>query len=102
MEKQTSANSKEWVSPGFDAPNVILKGDGFHISFNRDPSVLGDAWGGDDGQCETALKAKNSPYLILNGDWRSEYEQAIDQGFDACLAVYEAHKDTHRSSWSED
>jgi len=54
-------------------------------------------------QDETAL-IQRSPWLclILNGDFRKEYEEVCDKGYDACLEVYNKHKDTHRSSWSED
>jgi uncharacterized protein YbdZ (MbtH family) len=30
-------------------------------------------------------------FYILNGDHRSGYSPLIDQGFDACLAYFEAH-----------
>lgn len=40
--------------------------------------------------------------LILDGDWRKQYEEAVPNGVDAVLAVYEANKVKHRSKWSED
>lgn len=73
----------------------------FYISFNESPCSGIPGWGSDHGGEETAL-CFNSSYLILNGDFREEYENVIDEGLDACKDVYNKHKNTHRSSWSED
>ena len=64
----------------------------------------------DGGQAENRLVAggeetalvKDGCYLILNGDWREQYEAVFDEGYDACLKLYLQNKDTYRSSWSSD
>ena len=85
--------------------NEVLEGDGFYISFLPNTrNFMGfesKLFAGDDkGQGETAL-VKDGTYLILNGDYRKEYEEAVPNGYEACRAVYESHQ--HKaSSWSED
>lgn len=82
-----------------------LECDGFTISYAKHitPGLRGIEFpqGG-----ETALiderGGKRGDMLILNGDWRKEYEEIADQGYDACKAFYESKKAEHRSSWSED
>jgi hypothetical protein len=51
----------------------------------------------------TALCTR-SPWkcLILNGDFRKQYEEVLDQGYDACYNLYQSLKAEHGSSWSED
>jgi hypothetical protein len=81
--------------------NQVLDGDGFYISFVAcTRSVIG-MFDGDDGGAETAL-VKNGKFYILNGDWREQYEGAVNDGFDACFAIYTTHKDTNKSSWSNE
>lgn len=78
--------------------NATLSADDLFISHNPRPPASRSE--------ETALHIRGEDggrgtYLILNGDFRDEYEAAFpDKG--ACLAVYEKHKAKHRSSWSED
>jgi len=87
-----------------------LQGDGFHISYNPATSTLGsDRLTGIDftgnQEEETALcrrVAQEMSALILNGDWRTGYEERIDQGYDACYQFYQEHKAEHQSSWSSD
>lgn len=69
----------------------------FYISYNPDTRGI-DFMRGDE-PLETAI-VKDDKYYILNGDFRAEYEEVIDKGFDACLRVYKAHKDKYDSSWT--
>lgn len=82
--------------------NSMLSGEGFYVSYNPDPSSseLGAFmdWGSDNGGPETALVV-DGVFLILNGDFRKEYEIAHPD-IEACRAVYEKHKGKHDSSWS--
>ena len=82
--------------------NSVLDGDGFFISFNTNPCCGFDGFESDNNSSETALVNRSSDiaYRILNGDFRQEYEAVIDDGWDACLAVYEKHETEHRSSWT--
>ena len=40
--------------------------------------------------------------LILNGNWREEYEAIAHKGYEACRAFYDEKKAEHRSRFSED
>ena len=77
--------------------NMLANGDGFWISYRADTGFMGRVFSGDDGS-ETAL-CHNGKYYILNGDWRDQYAEVINQGFDACLAVFLKNAE-HKSSWS--
>ena len=81
--------------------NYILRGDGFFISFNPDPSasMLGSIFGSDDGGPETAL-CYEGEYYILNGDYRDAYERLLPQGYDACKRFYDQQSAHADSSWS--
>ena len=90
--------TKTWVKLRY---NMVLSGDGFYVSYNPGEGPLAP----DDGKPETALVIKNvrgPTFLILNGDFRKEFENLIDQGCDACRMFYEIKKVKDRSSWSED
>jgi hypothetical protein len=81
---------KVWFRNGGE--NCYLQGDTFHVSYNMHPSL----WG-DEGE-ETAL-VKDGNYYILLGDFRDEYEQLIDEGFEACKKFFDS-KPELRGSWS--
>jgi ABC-type sugar transport system substrate-binding protein len=74
-------------------PNSIIDGDGFYVSYNDyDTSIYG---------CDTTalVFGQMQKFYILNGDHRSGYAPLIDEGFDACLAFFEAHiAEIHRCS----
>lgn len=76
----------KWV---FGIPNSRLNGEGYAISYNP-------------YEGETALWYKNH-CLILNGDWRKQYEEVFDKGADACYnEVFLKYKDQHENLyWSE-
>lgn len=74
---------------GINTGNQVLKGDGFHISYN--PRT-------DQGE-ETAL-CKNGKYLILLGDYREAYERLVPEGYAACLDYFRTHNGKH-SPWSD-
>lgn len=87
--------------------NEILKGKDFYLSYNPQTgtnSLLADfasaLTGNENGKEETALYS-HGVWYILNGDFRKEYEEAFDGGFDACAAVYKRNI-AHRSGWSTD
>lgn len=97
--------------------NFILESeDGkFFISFNDfkdtpDYAVaflnFADHFSGVARQAETALclydKTSNCQYLVLNGDFRKEYEEVIDKGYEVCLEVYNKLKGEHRAFFSMD
>lgn len=83
--------------------NEILTGDGFYISYNPKPCFDSNFIKSDGGQAETALCIRRSGknhWLILNGDFRREYEAAFLIGLGACLSVWTKYKETHASTWS--
>ena len=88
--------------------NYVLEGDGFYLSFNAAPCADMSFFRSDSGGSETALAVEDGKpdggtlWLILNGDFRKEYEEAFARGIEGCLAVYESHRSTKRSSWSTD
>ena len=77
--------------------NYILEGDGFYVSYAPDTSGSFLARSGDAD--ETAL-CKDGTFLILKGDWRKQYEPLVDQGYEACVALFRANEAGHRSQWS--
>lgn len=83
-----------------------LDGDGFFISYNPDTSQLGvDAltgidYAGDEPR-ETAL-CNWATTLILNGGCLQQYEDRVDDGYEACYQFYLAQKPTYGSTWSSD
>ena len=93
----------KWIKAG--GGNYILDGNGFYISYNPNPGggtiFPGIGWGSDTGGAETAL-VKDGKFWILNGDWRAEYEVAAKVGFNACMHIYQSHKEKYDSSWSTD
>ena len=78
--------------------HYILRSDGFHISFLQAHSALTVTRHGT----ETALvrgSGASRESFVLGADLRAEYEAAVGQGWDACLAVYERNKPSFRG-WS--
>lgn len=95
--------SGRWKSPYLGADNVIIECDDYMVSYNPKPFDGMGAFRSDGGCDETALKMHrpdDGGYLVLNGDFTAEYEAAFDNGWDACLAVYNKHKDKASSSWT--
>ena len=80
----------------------LLEGDGFYISYNADlgASSFEAMFDSDDGGPETAL-CKDHKFYILNGDYRTQYEKLVPQGFDACKKFYDQQSAHSDSSWSE-
>lgn len=79
--------------------NEVLDGDGFFVSFNANTASMGAFFASDSGEPETAL-VKAGKYLILNGDFRADYERLVPEGYDACVAFFKANE-TNKSSWSD-
>ncbi len=70
----------------FSYPNCVAPGDGFYVSYNDfDLDIY--------GCCTTALVLgpQMEKFFILNGDHREQYARLIGQGFDACLAYFNAN-----------
>lgn len=97
--------------------NIILRGDGFYISYNdatgskdmelHQQSVIMDTLLGAmlgeevERQEETAL-CFGDTFLILNGDFRSEYESLVEKGLEKCKKFYAQNKSKYQSIWSTD
>ncbi|BAG41700.1 hypothetical protein [Ralstonia phage phiRSL1] len=84
----------EWVcAPG--APNLILEGDGFYISYNdTDTEVYGDV--------TTSLVIGNMErFYILRGDHRTQFRECAALGPDACLNYYRANYVAHGHQFSD-
>jgi hypothetical protein len=84
--------------------NEVLDGDGFFISYQPNQNVLGiKSFSADTSSGETALvnkKASSFFYLILNGNFKKEYEKLVPLGYDACVKFFNEMKKKHKSSWS--
>lgn len=82
--------------------NYLLEGEGFYISYNSHPGGGINFFMADDGRDETALciEKENGDrlWLILNGDFRKEYEERFPKGLDACIELYQKLKQEHHSS----
>ena len=72
---------------------MTLECEEFHISYNGRPEIS------VDHVEETAL-CKDGSYYILNGDFRKEYDDLFDQGFEACKAFYDSKKAEFNSIWT--
>jgi hypothetical protein len=75
-------------------PNSVIQGNGFYISYNNiDIGIYG---------CDTtALVIGNmEKFLILNGDFRKQYMQIINNGLDECIAFFKANIE-HINEYSE-
>jgi len=82
--------------------NQILDCGDFYISFRANTSDFGSIFtGDDDGAGETALCSNGGKYMILNGDFRKDYEKRVDKGFEECLKFYKSKKKKYSSVWSE-
>lgn len=107
--------TKKWINTGNG--NQILKNGDFYISYNKDPqgsemaeicgSILSLASGNSDfneSREETALVKEGEKYqfLILNGDFRKDYEKLIDKGYKECKKFYNKNKKKYQSIWSSD
>jgi hypothetical protein len=81
----------------------MLEMDGFWISFNRNPGggvrmFRSDTDNGETALCRTEADG-DTKFYILNGDFRKEYSELADKGFQACKDFFDS-KEEHRSSWT--
>lgn len=83
---------------GIADENHVLKKENFYISYNPKPCATLPGFASDGGGDETAI-VKDGKFYILNGDFRKEYEELVDQGFDACYNFFKS-KPELKSSWS--
>lgn len=81
--------------------NYVYKGDGFYVSFNPDTSFGTLGFMGSYAGSETALH-DDKQWRILNGDWRSDYQELVPNGLQACIDFYESKRAEHRCNWSTD
>lgn len=82
--------------------NYVLDCGDFIILFNPKPGGGIPGFEADGGGAETALvirRERATRYLILNGDWREDYERLVPD-LDACLEFYRAKRPEHGSSWT--
>lgn len=110
-ETKFSTEWKEIFNPiTNDIHNVTLSIDENHyvsFLFENNTSVaksLGlDAATDQPDVGETAL-CTLSPWscFILNGDFRKQYEELVDQGYDACYNFFLTQKEEFGSSWSDE
>lgn len=100
--------SPTWEKIHPDAPNLILDGEGFTISFNPGIASIFALFAPIFGEevtpkPETALVNEENGqriFRILNGDFRKDYEGLVSQGWDACLAFFNTQREEHGSGWS--
>lgn len=98
-----NTKSIEWKSVGGHNETLNIDENHYVSYLHKDNQrEITKGWGAVDGEDETAIITK-SPWLclILNGDHRKEYEQLVDQGYEACYNYFLAHPE-QKSSWSEE
>lgn len=88
-----------------ESGTFILQKEHYYISYN--PSVEStflinqELYDEDTDNEETALYIQETgQYLILNGDFRNEYESC--QTLDECLLIYHKYAPLYKSKWSMD
>jgi len=85
--------------------NEILKvNDTCFVSFNKSPGMDISMWSADNNSSETAIVITidgQKVYKILNGDFRSECLNIVNEGKGEkeLLELYQKNQDKH-SSWS--
>lgn len=99
------------------ARNEVLNGDGFYVSYNARTGADGlsaliglvaASMIGNDAMAEPAEETAlcvdhpggRPEWLILNGDFRKDYEGIAPLGLSACLEFYRSQKDSAKSPWS--
>ena len=84
--------------PNSRSGNVVLRRDGFFVSYMANSITMGIvSFESDANLPETAL-VKDGNYYILNGDFRKEYEGM--ESWEECFDFYEINSKKHKSSWS--
>lgn len=81
----TDSGSKEWQKSA-SSSNIILKGDGFYISFNPTPVKIEHQ---ETALIDTRIRT-NRPIYVLPGDHRAAFEALIEKGFEECYSYYES------------
>ena len=95
--------------------NEIIQCEGYYISYRATKpdspismlctmmmQIHNQPCAAEEYKGETALKADDEPWLILQGDYRKEYAALASQGYDICKEFYLSQKDEARSDWSTD
>ena len=88
---------QSWTLTPWGAQALANDTERFYISY-RNKSLGADS--SETALCWTDKEQKNH-YLILDGDWRNEYEERIES-FEKCKEFYEMNKNDFRSFWSSD
>ncbi len=94
----TKQQTWEYCKGFLGGGNYVLSGEDFYISYNPAPAE-GTPFSSDLGSPETAL-CKDGEYFILNGDFRSSYEELLSKGYAICKNFFDQHAAQYESSWS--
>lgn len=98
MKNKQLLVKKEWKDLG---RSTLLEGEGFSISYAKNPGAEIESFAATNGGDETAL-CKDGKYFILNGDWREDYELLIAEGFSACKKFFDKNNvGANVSHWSD-
>lgn len=86
--------------------NEILDFDSYYISYNVMPCSDIPFFASDNGCAETALCTEGDEiefrkFYVLNGDFRTEYEELGPKGFVACKEFFDSKRKEFGSSWSD-
>lgn len=93
--------------------NMILTKGNLTVSYNPIAGVgngnplghiaqmIGGMFNGEDKPQEETALHDGKTWRILLGDFRKEYEEVFPD-LKKCIAVYDKHKEAHRSGWSTD
>lgn len=85
-----------------DMGNELLGYDDFYISYRANTNSFGSMFVGDDGGVGETAVCYDDNFMILNGDFRKDYEELAKQGLDKCLEFYNSKKTENASMWSDD
>lgn len=91
---------------GMRGGNYLTKFEGGYVSYqpNQRDNILEDInemLTGDDKKSDETALYDGKKWRILWGDHREAYEQAIPDGMEACIELYEKLKPEHGASkWS--
>lgn len=91
----------KWIETNNVSRSKRLDGDGFYVSY-AETWRMGGFMAGDGDGIETALRRLDGRdgWMILNGDYREQYEKLVPQGYDACKRFYDQQSAHADSSWS--
>jgi hypothetical protein len=98
MDTKQASKWEQIPFNGLGGGNSLLRCEGFEISYNPNPGSMISFFASDDGGEETAICIPRGDgtrkYLILNGDFRDDYERLSADGLKACIEFFRASKKT--------